>query len=116
MSEVRQSIAKKAVGFSQGTKSDGRVVIKNINVPGRTSRVDGEKYEAMRSALLRVLPKKAPGLTQGEMFKAILSYLPDDLFPGGAKANWWAKTVQLDLEARRLVTRENTKPLRWHRS
>ena len=42
------------------------------------------------------------------MFKAVRSRLPGDLFPGGAKANWWAKTVQLDLEAKRVVARENT--------
>jgi hypothetical protein len=78
--------------------------------------VNADKYEAMRRALMGVLPKKAPGLTQAEMFKAVRSRLPGDLFPGGAKANWWAKTVQLDLEARRVVARENTKPLRWHRA
>jgi len=40
---------------------------------------------------------------------------PADLFPGGAKAGWWMKTVQLDLEAKRIIAREKTKPLRWHR-
>jgi hypothetical protein len=32
-----------------------------------------------------------------------LLHLPQNLFPGGAKAGWWAKTVQLDLEARGLL-------------
>jgi hypothetical protein len=91
-------------------------LIENVNVPGYSSRVRADKYEAMRSTLMKVLPKKAPGSTQAEMFKAVLPHLPSDLFPGGAKANWWAKTVQLDLEAKRVVVRENTKPLRWHRS
>lgn len=50
----------------------------------------------------------APGPTQAELFKALLSRLPGDPLPGGAKANWWAKRVQLDLEAKRLVVRENT--------
>lgn len=85
-------------------------------MPGHSSRVNAGKYEGMRRALMAVLPKKAPGLTQAEMFKAVLPLLPADRFPGGAKANWWAKTVQLDLEAKRIVVRENTKPLRWHRA
>lgn len=85
-------------------------------MPGHSSRVNAGKYEGMRRALMTVLPKKAPGLTQAEMFKAVLPLLPADRFPGGAKANWWAKTVQLDLEAKRIVVRENTKPLRWHRA
>jgi hypothetical protein len=32
------------------------------------------------------------------MFEAVKEHLPEDVFPGGAKANWWAKTVQLDLK------------------
>jgi hypothetical protein len=85
-------------------------------VPGRKTRIKADKYEAMRRALLAVLPRRSPGLTQAEMFKAVSSHLPQDLFPGGATANWWAKTVQLDLEAKKILARENSKPLRWYRS
>ena len=35
---------------------------------------------------------------------------------GGAKAGWWAKTVQLDLEAKGAIVREKTRPLRFHRA
>jgi len=94
-------------------EATAQVVVKNVNVPGHRSRVNLPKDTAMRRALLSVLPTTAPGLTQAGMFQAVLPYLPGDLFPGGAKANWWAKTVQL--EAKRLVAREHTKPLRWHR-
>jgi hypothetical protein len=112
----KESRAKSAAHPSRDRRDSDRVLIKNVNVPGHNSRVNAGKYEAMRRALMGVLPKKAPGLTQAEMFQAVLSRLPNDLFPGGAKANWWAKTVQLDLEAKRVVARENTKPLRWHRA
>jgi hypothetical protein len=48
---------------------------------------------------------------------AVLPFLPEEVFPGGEKAGWWAKTVQLDLEARRIVVRDVTaKPLRWTRA
>ncbi len=69
----------------------------------------------MKKALLIVLPAKAPGLTQNEIRSGVKAYLPEKLFPGGAKASWWAKTVQLDLEGKGLVAREVTKPLRWYR-
>jgi hypothetical protein len=46
---------------------------------------------------------------------AVLPHLPQNLYPGGAKVGWWAKTVQLDLEAKGAIARESTKPLRWHR-
>ncbi len=101
-----------------GSKRRGtaKVTVRSINVPGYTSRVDAEKYGAVRSALLRALPSKPPGMTQAEMFEAVKRHLPERLFPGGAKAGWWAKTVQLDLEAKDEVRRSrDCKPLRWYR-
>jgi hypothetical protein len=91
------------------------MTVANVNVPGRTTSVNAAKYRAMHQALAQVLPLEAPGLTQAEMFEAVLPHLPDDLFPGGATAGWWVKTVQLDQEAKGLMVREETKPLRWHR-
>jgi len=72
-------------------------------------------YNAMHRALMKVLPSRPPGLTQAEMFRMVIPHLPEDLYPGGAKASWWAKTVQLDLEVNGVLVRERTKPLRWHR-
>jgi len=96
--------------------ADDKVMVENINVPGHTARVDRGKYEAMRRALLKVLPRKMPGLTQKEMFEAVKAHLPESLFPGGAKAGWWAKTVQLDLEAKQVIIRSTEiKPIRWRR-
>jgi hypothetical protein len=92
------------------------VTVQNVNVPGYTSRVNAAKYTAMRRALLRVLPSRAPGMTQAEMFEAVKRYLPERVFPGGAKAGWWAKTVQLDLEKKEIVRRSaDSRPLRWYR-
>ena len=90
--------------------------MQNINVPGYSSTVDAAKYHAMHQALLKVLPNCAPGLTQAEMIQAVIPHLPQDQFPGGAKAGWWVKTIQLDLEAKGELTREAIKPLRWHRT
>lgn len=93
-----------------------RVEVENVNVPGQTTRVDAVKYRTTRDALLRALPDAPPGLTQAEMIDATKRHLPEDIFPGGAKAGWWVKCVQLDLEAKGLVVRERSaKPLRWRR-
>lgn len=102
----------------EGDRRSGsnRVIVRNVNVPGSERPVDAAKYEAMRRALAKVLPAEAPGLTQAEMFSAVVPHLPEEHFPGGATAGWWVKTVQLDLEARGLMARERTKPLRWHRT
>ena len=92
----------------------GRVAVENVNVPGYKVKLDAPKYNAMHKAIVAVLPKSAPGLTQAEIRHAVVAHLPADLFPGGAKAAWWAKMVQLDMEAKGVVDREQTKPLRWH--
>ena len=94
----------------------GRVVVENVNHPGKTHSLDAAHYRAMRLALLRVLPAETPGLTLAEVSAAILAHLPDELFPGGATAGWWLKAVQLDLEAKGTISRERTTPLRLHRS
>lgn len=97
------------------TDDHDKITVENVNVPGYTTRVNAAMYNAMKKAMWKVLPKRAPGMTQAEMREAVLAHLPEDLFPGGAKAGWWAKTVQLDLEAKGSMVREATKPLRWHR-
>jgi hypothetical protein len=97
--------------------NSARIIVENVMSPGHTYTVDANKYNAMKGALLKVLPKKAPGLTGAEMSKAALLHLPETEFPGGAKSGWWLKAVQLDLEAKGLVVRETSaKPLRWHRA
>jgi hypothetical protein len=116
---MKESGKKKGKGASPSVlkrKTDDRVEVRNVNVPGYTARVDAVKYGAIKTALLRALPKKTPGLTQAEMLEALLPHLPARQFPGGAKAGWWTKTVQLDLEAKGVLKREPTKPLRWHRA
>lgn len=92
-----------------------RIEVENVNIPGHTTRVDAAKYEEMRCAIWKVLPASSPGLSQSEMFSAVRPHLSQRRFPGGATAGWWAKTVQLDLEAKGTIIRERTKPLRWHR-
>jgi hypothetical protein len=47
--------------------------------------------------------------------QAVLPHLPEALFPAGARAGWYTKAVQLDLEARGIIARESTRPLRLHK-
>jgi hypothetical protein len=97
-------------------KNAARIEVENVNHPGQRRRVDADMYQAMRRAYLGVVPKTAPGLTLAEIRERLESRLPADRFPAGAKAGWWAKTVQLDLEANGLLVRSNARPLRLHRA
>jgi hypothetical protein len=92
-----------------------RVHIENVNHPGQLTSVDGPRYRAMREALLEALPGSPPGLTEPHLRGAVLPRLPADLYPRGEKAGWWAKAVQLDLEAKGEIVREPSRPPRWHR-
>lgn len=89
-----------------------KIEVRNVNVPDHVTRVDAAKYQAMKSALIAVLPENAPGITVAEAHEALKPSLPEDLFPGGKTSGWWLKTVQLDLEARGEMGREATKPMR----
>ncbi len=96
--------------------NDDKIEVREHHHAGtHVTRVDKTKYEAMRSAMLAVLTPEQPGMTQAEYKTALLPLLPDDLFPGGEKAGWWTKCVQLDLEAKGIVARSATKPLRFYR-
>jgi hypothetical protein len=92
-----------------------RIEIENVLQPGKTYRVDAEKFAAMRDAVLAELPGEQPGLTPAELKVRVLGRLPQSLFPGGDKAGWWMKAVQLDLEAKRVIARAPAAPVRLHR-
>jgi len=92
-----------------------KIEIENVLRPGSTYSVDAAKHAAMKKAYLAVLPKAPPGMTVAEIGKDLLPHLSEDHFPGGAKAGWWAKAVQLDLEAKGVVARTDGRPLRLYR-
>lgn len=97
-------------------QDDEKTIVENVNVPGSSTRVNAAKYAAMKRAFLKILPDHSPGITQKEIQLEVKAHLPEDLFPQGKTSGWWAKTVQLDLEAKGIVTREKSKPLRWHKT
>ncbi|MDQ5871082.1 MAG: hypothetical protein M3547_02615 [Acidobacteriota bacterium] len=101
---------------SKNARATARVVVENVNTPGKSCALDAATYNVMRRALLKVLPRRSPGLNYAEMSRAVRPHLSEKVFPGGARAGWWLKTVQLDLEAKGAIAREKTSPLRWHRS
>jgi hypothetical protein len=82
-----------------------KIEVENVLQPGKVYRVDAEKFAAMREAVLAVVPQGPPGMTPEEIIAAVRGRLPENLFPGGEKAGWWVKSVQLDLEAKGVLQR-----------
>ena len=87
-----------------------KIEVENVNVPGQVTRVDAAKYHAMRAAMVQVMTGADP-MPANAIKEAAKAHLPDDLFPGGATSGWWQKSVQLDMEAKGLMIRHDTKPL-----
>ena len=94
----------------------GKIEIENVNHPGHIRLVDADMYEAMKRAFLKILPKTSPGLTAEETREGVRAHLSEELFPEGAKVGWWTKAVQLDLEAKGVVVRERTRPIRLRKA
>lgn len=90
----------------------GRVVWRTPNKPGHTSTRNQEKLDAMEAVLLRVF-RDGAALTQAEMWDAARKIAPQEHWPGGDKLEWWAKSAQLNLEAKGALRRDGGRPLRW---
>ncbi len=93
-----------------------KIEVRNINSPDHVTRVDTAKYEAMRDAMLKVMPAEAPGMTPAEIIAAVKPLLPQDLFPGGENAGWWVKCVQLDLEFKGVIVRAEKPPVQLRKT
>lgn len=92
-----------------------RIEIENVGQPGKVYRVDADKFAAMRTAVMAALPAEAPGMSVSDLIAAVKPGLPEELFPGGEKAGWWVKAVQLDLEAKKIIARADKPPVRLYR-
>ena len=91
-----------------------KIGMENVNIPGRATNVDADKYWAVRKAVLSVLPPTAPGMTIAALREAVRPLVDEAVFPDGFKAGWWVMGLQLDLRAKKVITAEDSKPIRLH--
>lgn len=96
--------------------SASTVQIKNINVPDTKTRINQDKYGAVREAILAVVPRDASGVAFRELPTLVGEYLSRRGFPWEGSLSWYATTVKLDLEARGFIERvAGSKPQRLRR-
>ena len=81
-----------------------RVELLNPNTGRPDGTVDADKYEAMKAALLKVIPKDEAGVPFKELTELVRPLLPDEVY-AGASIVWYVTAVKLDLEARGLLER-----------
>ena len=65
-------------------------------------------YEVYKDALMKVIPKSKEGIAFSELSKAVQPHVPEDVLEN-TSAGWWTTTVKLDLEARGMIERVDTK-------
>ncbi len=71
---------------------------------------------AMKQAMWKVLPATSPGLTQSEVYEAVVPHLPEDLYPGGREGWLVGEGGAVGFGGQGALVREPTKPLRWRRA
>ena len=55
-----------------------KIQIENVGQPGKTYSADAAKYDAMKKAMLKVLPETSPGLTVAEVQDRVVAHLPEE--------------------------------------
>ena len=76
---------------------------------GKTGRnIDRDKYDTLKQAILTAIARKE--LTHTELFERVNKTLRGK-FSGNI--NWYAETVKLDLEARKMIERTSAKPPKY---
>jgi hypothetical protein len=73
----------------------------------KDKRIDKKKYDTVNTAIIETLKAKGP-LTQTGLTKYAGQKLGDK-FEGSIP--WYVETVKLDLEAKKIIERTQTKPL-----
>ena len=78
---------------------------KNVNKESRGFAVTPEKYEPIRKAILASVPRNKEGVSFKELVASVNGRVPKELFPKQGSVSWYAKVVQLDLEAKGEIER-----------
>lgn len=79
-------------------------------------RIDAAKYEAMKHALLRVIPRRKDGVAFRELADSVEPHLDARAFGPDDSRSWYVTVVKQDLEARGKIAQvEGARPQRLRR-
>lgn len=79
-------------------------------------RIDQKKYDAVRRAIMKAVPRGKDGIAFKELPQAVKRQLPGGEIPGGGALNWYVTVVKLDMEMRGELQRlPDAKPQRLRR-
>lgn len=70
--------------------------------PGKKpTAIDAAKFEAFRKAILKVVPKREPGVAFSDLPELVAPHVPE----GIGSLPWYTTTVKLELEVRGEIVR-----------
>ncbi len=88
-----------------------RIQLWNANTGREDVKIDRAKYEAVRRAILKAMPRKGSTISFKELPVAVEMALPDGQIPGGGSVMWYVTTVKLHMEYEGEIERvEGAKP------
>ena len=91
----------------------GKVLMHNPNTGKPDRRIDADRYEAVRKAILKIVPRGGDGIIFTDLFKAVPAHLPGGKIPRGGAINWYTTVVKLHMEAQGEIRRvPGSKPQR----
>ena len=90
--------------MTKATMAEERILTLHPEKGKQGTRIAKDRYDAMRKALLAVIPKKKDGVAFGDLKTLVPAKLRGDVFEG-ASVTWYLVTVKLDLEARGEIER-----------
>ncbi len=79
-------------------RTDRKFKTLNVNRGKGGVRIDLDKYEAVKKAILLAVPRNMEGIAFKDLSRAVAARVPKPLFRGAA-VSWYTTTVKLDLEA-----------------
>ncbi|MBF0239828.1 MAG: hypothetical protein HQM12_19175 [SAR324 cluster bacterium] len=93
-------------------KTEQKVLCKSPSATKGT-RIEKWKYEAVKKAILQVVPKGGEGILFKDLATLVETGLPERIKASLGSVSWYTTTVKLDLEARGEIKRvPDSKPQR----
>jgi hypothetical protein len=97
-------------------KSD-KVACKTPTPGKQPTRIDRWKYDAVREAILKVIPNRGEGVLFSDLSDKVKAVLPARQLADLGSVTWYTTTVKLDLEVRGEIYRvEAARPQRLRRN
>ncbi len=87
------------------TSRNARVQTRHPDPDKSGPRISRVKYDAVREAILKAVPRDADGLPFKELPDRVRKLLPRRVREELGSVSWYTVTVKLDLEARRVLER-----------